>query len=244
MGDAMQTDHQQPEAGEQDSLSASMPDGIQRAIAGRYTLGIEEVLTEAWALIDGHKLKLNIAVAIYSAVAIVVALIVGGIQVLSGENVLVAIVGELVSAWITLPIAMGLFAISLDRASGGDVLNDRLFAFFPMATRLLLATILMTLLIFVGYVLLVLPGIYLSVAYLFALPLLVQERLGIVDALEASRKAITHRWFTVFGLLLVLTLVNGLAAIPLGIGLIWSVPLTVIAIGLAYKWIFLNDATE
>jgi len=240
----MQTDHQQSGDGKQDVPFASTPGAIQRAIAGRYRLGIEEILTEAWALIAGHKLKLNIAVAIYSAVAIVVALIVGGIQILSAENVLVVIVGELVYAWITLPIAMGLFAISLDRASGGDVLNDRLFAFFPMATRLLLATILMTLLIFVGYVLLILPGIYLSVAYLFALPLLVQERLGIVDALEASRKAITHRWFTIFGLLLVLTLVNGLAAIPLGIGLIWSVPLTVIAVGLAYKRIFLNDITE
>ena len=240
----MQTEHQQSGDGKQDVPFASTPGAIQRAIAGRYRLGIEEILTEAWALIAGHKLKLNIAVAIYSAVAIVVALIVGGIQILSAENVLVVIVGELVYAWITLPIAMGLFAISLDRASGGDVLNDRLCAFFPMATRLLLATILMTLLIFVGYVLLILPGIYLSVAYLFALPLLVQERLGIVDALEASRKAITHRWFTIFGLLLVLTLVNGLAAIPLGIGLIWSVPLTVIAVGLAYKRIFLNDITE
>lgn len=240
----MQTDHQQSGDDEQGVPFASTPDAIQRAIAGRYTLGIEEILTEAWALIAGYKLKLNIAVAIYSAVAVVVALIVGGIQMLSGENVLVVIVGELVYAWITLPIAMGLFAISLDRASGGDVLNDRLFAFFPMATRLLLATILMTLLIFVGYVLLILPGIYLSVAYLFALPLLVQERLGIVDALEASRKAITHRWFTIFGLLLVLTLLNGLAVIPLGIGLIWSVPLTVIAVGLAYKRIFLNDTTE
>ena len=240
----MQTDHQQSGEDEPGVPFASTPDAIQRAIAGRYTLGIEEILTEAWALIAGYKLKLNIAVVIYSAVAIVVALIVGGIQMLSGENVLVVIVGELVYAWITLPIAMGLFAISLDRAAGGDVLNDRLFAFFPMATRLLLATILMTLLIFVGYVLLILPGIYLSVAYLFALPLLVQERLGIVDALEASRKAITHRWFTIFGLLLVLTLLNGLAAIPLGIGLIWSVPLTVIAVGLAYKRIFLNDTTE
>ena len=110
-------------------------------------------------MIDGHKLKLNIAVAIYSAIAIVVALIVGGIQVLAGENVLVAIVGELVSPG-SPPYRHGLFAISLDRASGGDVLNDRLFAFFPMATRLLLATILMTLLIFVGYLLLVLPGIF------------------------------------------------------------------------------------
>ena len=119
-----------------------------------------------------------------------------------------------------------------------------MFAFYPWATRLLFAAVLMTLLIFVGYVLLIVPGIYLSVAYLFALPLLVQEQMGIVEALEASRKALTHCWFNVFGLLLVLALINGLAAVPLGIGLIWSVPLTVVSIGLAYRKIFHNDEGE
>ena len=82
----MQTDHQQSGDDEQGVPFASTPDAIQRAIAGRYTLGIEEILTEAWALIAGYKLKLNITVAIYSAVAVVVALIVGGIQILSGQK--------------------------------------------------------------------------------------------------------------------------------------------------------------
>lgn len=240
----MQTNHQNSEPDEQASLPSFGSDAIQRATEGHFTLGIEAVLTEAWALTAGHKLKLNMAVAIYSVISIVVAVLVGGMQALSADSVLLAIAGELVNAWVTLPIAMGLFAISLERASGGETLNDRLFAFYPWATRLLLAAVLMTLLIFVGYVLLIVPGIYLSVAYLFALPLLVQEQMGIVEALEASRKALTHCWFNVFGLLLALALINGLAAVPLGIGLVWSVPLTVVSIGLAYKKIFHNDEGE
>ena len=237
----MQTDHQNSEPDEQASLPSFGSDAIRRATEGHFTLGIEAVLTEAWALTAGHKLKLNMAVAIYSVISIVMAVLTGWVQALSGDSVLLAIAGELVNAWVTLPIAMGLFAISLERASGGEIQNNRLFAFYRWATRLLLAAVLMTLLIFVGYVLLIVPGIYLSVAYLFALPLLVQEQMGIVEALEASRKALTHCWFNVFGLLLVLALINGLAAVPLGIGLIWSVPLTVVSIGLAYKKIFHND---
>lgn len=240
----MEANHQQSEPSEQGRPHKAASATVQRAMSGQYSLGIEGVLTEAWALIAGYKLRLNIAVAIYSAIAIVMAFLVGGVQMLSGESVLFAILGELVYAWVTLPVAMGLFAISLERASGGEVINDRLFGFFSSATRLLLATILMTLLIFVGYVLLILPGVYLSVAYLFALPLLVQERMGVVDALEASRKTITHRWFTVFGLLLLLSLINGVAALPLGIGLIWSVPLTVVAIGLTYKKMFCDPPDE
>jgi hypothetical protein len=56
--------------------------------------------------------------------------------------------------------------------------------------------------------------------------------------MDASRKAITHRWFAVFGLFVLLGLINLVAMIPLGIGLIWFLPLTVIAGGILYRNIF------
>lgn len=219
-------------------------DPLLAAIEGRYSLSIEGVLSEARKLAEGYKFKLNIAAAIYSLIVIAMALLVGGLGALTDNSIFIAIVGELIYAWITLPVAMGLFAISLDRVAGGEVSNDRLFLFFPQATRLLVTTVLMTLLIFVGYVLLVIPGLYLSVAYLFVLPLLVQRELGMLDALEVSRKAITHRWFTVLGILLALALINVIGAIPLGIGLIWTIPWTMLAMGVMYQRIFVGDSRQ
>jgi uncharacterized membrane protein len=219
-------------------------DPLLAAIEGRYSLSIEGVLSEARKLAEGYKFKLNIAAAIYSLIVIAMALLVGGLGALTDNSIFIAIVGELIYAWITLPVAMGLFAISLDRVAGGEVSNDRLFLFFPQATRLLVTTVLMTLLIFVGYVLLIIPGLYLSVAYLFVLPLLVQRELGMLDALEVSRKAITHRWFTVLGILLVLALINVIGAIPLGIGLIWTIPWTMLAMGVMYQRIFVGDSWQ
>ena len=219
-------------------------DPLLAAIEGRYSLSIEGVLSEARKLAEGYKFKLNIAAAIYSLIVITMALLVGGLGALTDNSIFIAIVGELIYAWITLPVAVGLFAISLDRVAGGEVSNDRLFLFFPQATRLWVTTILMTLLIFVGYVLLVIPGLYLSVAYLFVLPLLVQRELGMLDALEVSRKAITHRWFTVLGILLVLALINVIGAIPLGIGLIWTIPWTMLAMGVMYQRIFVGDSRQ
>jgi len=219
-------------------------DPLLAAIEGRYSLSIEGVLSEARKLAEGYKFKLNIAAAIYSLIVIAMALLVGGLGALTDNSIFIAIVGELIYAWITLPVAMGLFAISLDRVAGGEVSNDRLFLFFPQATRLVVTTVLMTLLIFMGYVLLIIPGLYLSVAYLFVLPLLVQRELGMLDALEVSRKAITHRWFTVLGILLVLALINVIGAIPLGIGLIWSIPWTMLAMGVMYQRIFVGGSRQ
>ena len=219
-------------------------DPLLAAIEGRYSLSIEGVLSEARKLAEGYKFKLNIAAAIYSLIVIAMALLVGGLGALTDNSIFIAIVGELIYAWITLPVAMGLFAISLDRVAGGEVSNDRLFLFFPQATRLVVTTVLMTLLIFMGYVLLIIPGLYLSVAYLFVLPLLVQRELGMLDALEVSRKAITHRWFTVLGILLVLALINVIGAIPLGIGLIWTIPWTMLAMGVMYQRIFVGGSRQ
>jgi len=91
----------------------------------------------------------------------------------------------------------------------------------------------------IGFLLLVLPGIYLSIAYVFALPLIADKGLDVWEAMELSRKAVTKNWFKVFGLMLLLGLIFGLGALTLGIGLIWAIPLMFVTLyGLLYPLIF------
>jgi len=96
----------------------------------------------------------------------------------------------------------------------------------------------MMLLIYLGMILLLIPGIYLAVAYMLAIPLIVERGLSPWQAMEASRKAITQHWFKVFGLFLLLGLIVSISAIPLGIGLIWTIPLFVMVMGVLYRTIF------
>jgi len=96
----------------------------------------------------------------------------------------------------------------------------------------------MMLLVYLGMFLLLIPGLYLAVAYLLAIPLVVERGLAPWQALETSRKAISQHWFKVFGLFLLLGLITLVSAIPLGIGLVWSIPLFVIAMGVLYRTIF------
>jgi uncharacterized membrane protein len=84
----------------------------------------------------------------------------------------------------------------------------------------------------------VVPGIYLSVAYILAIPLVVERGLSPWQALEASRKAISQHWFKVFGLFLLLGVLMSLSMIPFGIGLLWTIPLMVVSLGVLYRTIF------
>lgn len=93
------------------------------------------------------------------------------------------------------------------------------------------------LLIILGIILLV-PAIYLGVAYTFAVPLVVERRIEFWAAMEASRKTVTHQWFGIFGLLFVLGLVNFAGACLCGLGLLVTVPLSYGVIVAAYNNIF------
>lgn len=105
--------------------------------------------------------------------------------------------------------------------------------------KLALAGILIYVMTIIGFLLLVLPGIYLSIAYVFTLPLIADKGLDVWDAMELSRKTVTKHWFKVFGLLFLLSLIFLAGAIAFGIGLIWAIPLMFITLyGLLYRSIF------
>lgn len=100
-------------------------------------------------------------------------------------------------------------------------------------------------LLFLGFLLGLIAAIYLAVAYTFALPLVVERRLGFWQAIETSRKVIAKRWFSFFGFMLLLFLVNLVGALLCGLGLLVTVPLSYCAIVAAYRHILgLNLSSE
>ena len=111
-----------------------------------------------------------------------------------------------------------------------------------MAIPLLVMFILMGLLVLTGLALLILPGIYLAIAYSFAPYLIIEKGLGIWESLETSRKAITPYWWRYFGLMLVSGLLVIAGMIPLFIGLVWVLPIITIAAGEVFIETF-NDST-
>ena len=74
---------------------------------------------------------------------------------------------------------------------------------YNQSLQLMAMLIIMMLLIIAGYALFILPGIYLSIAYAFAPYLITEKGMGVWEALETSRKAITKFWWRYFGLMLV-----------------------------------------
>ncbi len=145
---------------------------------------------------------------------------------------------QLFAVWISILMTGGIMLIGVRRAKEQRVSWRMAFSGFSSAFSITMAIILQCILVTIGLVLLVLPGIYLAVGYGLALPLILDKGMGPWEALEASRKAIHKKWWTVLGMYILMFLLYTVSAILLGIGLIWTIPMSFVLVGVLYVRLF------
>ena len=240
----MSDDNNHYQAPESNLVTATDGDwgSVEKGVSGDYQLSVGQIFSDAWALTKGVKGTFWLAFIVYLAILMAVGFSLGfvfsmlgmGAQAAILQSVLVQVIVTLVS----YPLMAGIMLIGIYRSVGEPISINLLFNNWSKTIPLFVSYLIMMIFIMLGYVLFVLPGIYLTIAYMLAMPLIVEKGLGPWAALEASRKAITKRWFTVFGTFLLLMIVMMISAIPFGIGLIWTVPLSVMVMSVMYRNIF------
>lgn len=223
---------------------------VEKGIAGDYEFSIRKIISEAWEKTSGSKGTIWLAILLYIVVFIPVSLIIPFLldllglhapipgQGFSTNSIIQMIVSQLLINVVVLPLGAGFMMIGLKRVVGAPVSATEVFGYYHKTLPLFGTLLLMYVMIAIGFCLLVLPGIYLSIAYYMAMPLVIEKNLSPWQALEASRKAITHHWFRIFGLGIVLMLIFMLSMLPLGIGMIWTMPMLMIAYGIIYRNMF------
>lgn len=212
---------------------------IESAIAGNYDFAIGEVLSEAWEKTNGSKGTIWLSFLFYFLIAIAFAVIrlilTGSIEATTSAT---SAILQIIESIAIIPFFAGLYLIGAKLAARVPTSANEVFAYYEKILPIVGTAFLSFILIFIGFILLILPGIYLSVAFAFAIPLAADKNLSPWQALETSRKAVSHHWFKFFGLGLVVIVIYILSAIPLGIGLIWSLPLLFLVYGVLYLRVF------
>lgn len=214
---------------------------LDQAIAGEFDFDIGDIMREAWGLVDGSKQVILGGFAVMIGLSLasgVVSSVAEGSD--SGFMQLGSGLFSLFTTVITYPISAGIVVYTIKRAAGDTSASfDDVFAYFGKTLPLFVLSVVQGLLTMLGFLLLVLPGIYLAIAYMMGGTLLVVRDLGIWESLETSRKALTNCWFRLLGLgvLLALIVIVG-GSVTLGIGLIWLVPFSWLCLGVAYRNVF------
>lgn len=231
-----------PEASLNTPHAPSEYGSIEKALAGDYSMDYGAVFSEAWAKSKGSKLKIHIGGGIYFAVYLVALIgfpwLAGLIFSSTGLGALMAFLASLAAVFVTMPAAVGLFMMGIKRSVDEPFSNTEPLNYFGKIVPLALTVLIMYVMVIIGFILLVLPGIYLSIAYFYAMPLVVEKNMGPWQALETSRKAVTKKWFQFFFFGIIAMIIFAISMIPLFLGLIWTFPLLVIAYGIIYRNMF------
>ena len=186
---------------------------------------LEKVLRGSWQLFKENAGKLITLFLVYFIISIGTSFILGFIPIL----------GWILSSIVSTMFLAGIYYAYLKVYRGEPAIVDDIF--YPLKevlNKLVVMSIIKIVFITLGLLFFILPGLYLSVSYLFAELLIVDKKMDSWKALEESRKRITKNWFAYFALLVVLIIINLIGAIPFGLGLIVTVPISIMAIVSAY----------
>ena len=204
---------------------------------------ISQVLSTAFQKQVGFKGTYLVALVIYVAVSLVAGFVSETLVGPSDEFTWAGFWGELVITLALAPLGVGLGLMGIRRAAQPDVPVTTLVEPYNKSLQLMTMLIIMILLIIAGYALFILPGIYLSIAYAFAPYLITEKNMGVWEALETSRQAITKFWWRYFGMMLVGMLMIIVGSIPILVGLFWALPILAIATGEVFAHTFGEKTT-
>ena len=104
------------------------------------------------------------------------------------------------SILVSGPLTAGFYIVANKISKGEPYEFGTFFKGFDFFVPLLLWSLIGGIFIALGMVALIVPGIYLAVAYTFAPLFIVFAKMEFWDGMEFSRKLVTKKWWNIFGL--------------------------------------------
>jgi predicted Ser/Thr protein kinase len=211
----------------------------QQILAQDYTLDIRSCVRRGWKLLRGNFWPFVGVTALLMAL-LGFASSIGGASLRhgpAGQNS--AEITSTLTILVSGPLMGGLFLYFLKKIRGEKATVETVFSGFSNRfLHLFLAGFVTSLLTWLGFLCLILPGVYLMVAWTFTLPLVMDKHLDFWSAMELSRKVVTKHWwkFLGFGIVLMLLLFAGIVAFVIGVFVM--APLVLTSLMYAYEDIF------
>ena len=208
----------------------------QEVLAQDHVLNIRSCFRRAWILLKSEFWPF------VGITALILALLgfassISGAAVGDHEGVGVQTVSGAAAMLVLGPLLGGLFYYFLKKVRRETTTVETAFCGFTKERflNLFLAGFATSLLTGVGFFCLVLPGIFLLVAWMFTLPLVVDKQLDFWSAMELSRKVVSKHWFKFFGMTLFMILLMFAGALTLGVGIFVAAPILFLMATYAYE---------
>ncbi|MEB2783666.1 hypothetical protein [Algoriphagus persicinus] len=204
---------------------------IQRIIDSGVDFDIKEILTKAWEMFKSR--------ALFHVGYMV---LIGAIQ--AGFALYLKDFTFLYSIFLAPPLVCGFYLVANRQSQKEYIDFQNYFDGFKYWWNVMSANLISSIVIVLGIICFVVPGIYLLIGYMFCLLFVIFGGFDFWTSMELSRKLVHTNWvkFFVFGLaLLALNLAGFLCLI---VGLLITVPMTYLAVYILFEELTIDAVVD
>lgn len=148
--------------------------------------------------------------------------------IINAVLILIPVIGAIGSVVVQPALNAGYFLVADKIRRGESIRFEDFFDGFkgPQFGQLILLSLIAGILIGIGIVFCIIPGIWLAISYMIAMPILIFLRLEFWDAMEASRKVVAKNFWSFLGIVLLIGIASLIiSAITCGLGILLIAPM-------------------
>lgn len=230
---------------------------IEEIIPGSEPIIPTACVKRSWDLTVKHIGPLLAVVAIYVAISVALSLVSGAIGTAmgiqqqapvstapsfgqaaetTGPQLVYIILSNVISSLVSVFLMLGFIRIGLNIVSGKEFSVGMLFGEGGKVVRAFFAQILFGLMIGLGLLLLIFPGIYLALRYSQYMNAIVDKDMGIMDAFNYSASITTNNKANLFVIFLFTIGIIIAGCLAFIVGLIFAYPMIGVMWIVAYRW--------
>jgi uncharacterized membrane protein len=157
-------------------------------------------------------------------------------------NIPLMMIGNLVQFVVVQFLIGGLYRMAINQVRTGQLTLGDMFSVTDVLPSLLGAALLSGLATFLGLLLCIIPGLIVSGLLMFTIPLVVDQRMGAVDAMSASWNVLKSQAAMAVVFLIVIGLLAGAGAIACFVGMLVTGPLAILSLATLYRDFFPHPA--
>ncbi|GAA5137354.1 hypothetical protein [Thalassotalea piscium] len=191
---------------------------IEESLKGNYTINVKAIINEAWALTKQSRVSINLGVLfclfLSGMLFFLVANYFGDVKA-TVENPQANFAVNILITLLVSPFLVAIEMMGIFHAVGIKTQPKTLFAFLKKGSLVAVCALLSSMLISLGFSLLVFPGLYLLVALSLVLPLVVEKGFTPFKAITVSIKVTRFKWLSIFSVYSILFIGLVISFIPL-----------------------------
>lgn len=193
---------------------------IESALKGDYQIDVKAILTEAWQQTLTSRLAINLGLLfslfLGTAVSFLVSNYLGGIEAVLADPE----AGMLLNVVVTIavwPFIGGIEMMGILHAVGMKTNVKMTFAFLKRASWVVLCALFTSVLVSLGFQLLILPGIFLAVTLSLTIPLVIEKEMTPMKAIILSIQTLRFKFLSLLSLYFILLMSLVLLFVPLAL---------------------------